>query len=132
MKLKDIADMEDYLNDRCYCPGEIYDMTGFFYQVFTPDTECTRLCKGSRGSVHGEFVIAQANDKTEPQIIYIETDDDKVIDCIRIDATEHNVVQILFFLSGKIEKMCFDEYTDTNTVESLNNILTIADAIINA
>ena len=24
MKLKDVADMEDYLENRCYCPGEIY------------------------------------------------------------------------------------------------------------
>ena len=30
MKLKDIADMNDYLENRCYCPYEIYDMTGFF------------------------------------------------------------------------------------------------------
>jgi hypothetical protein len=33
MKLKDIADMEDYLENRCYCPYEIYDMTGFFLTV---------------------------------------------------------------------------------------------------
>lgn len=29
MKLKDIADMKDYLETRCYCPYEIYDTSGF-------------------------------------------------------------------------------------------------------
>lgn len=27
MQLKDIADMETYLTERCYCPGEIYDIS---------------------------------------------------------------------------------------------------------
>lgn len=35
MKLKDIADMKDYLETRCYCPYEIYDMTGFFMNFST-------------------------------------------------------------------------------------------------
>ena len=60
MKLKDIADMNDYLENRCYCPYEIYDMTGFFYELFYPETECTVLVSGSRGSVHGIFVIAKS------------------------------------------------------------------------
>ena len=53
MKLKDIADMNDYLENRCYCPYEIYDMTGFFYELFYPETECTVLVSGSRGAIHG-------------------------------------------------------------------------------
>lgn len=27
MQLKDVLDMHDYLTDRCYCPGEIYDQS---------------------------------------------------------------------------------------------------------
>lgn len=41
MQLQDIADMKDYLENRCYCPYEIYDITGFFFQIFKPETECT-------------------------------------------------------------------------------------------
>ena len=29
-KLKDILDMEYYLEHECYCPGEIYSFDGFF------------------------------------------------------------------------------------------------------
>ena len=46
MKLKDIADMEDYLENRCYCPYEIYDMTGFFFNCFEPEVECELLAEG--------------------------------------------------------------------------------------
>lgn len=31
-KLSDIADMDDYLENRCYCPYEIYDMSGLWYK----------------------------------------------------------------------------------------------------
>ncbi len=34
MKIKDILDMETYLTERCYCPNEIYEPSGFFYQLF--------------------------------------------------------------------------------------------------
>ena len=29
MKLKDILNMEEYLKNECYCPGEIYSVDGF-------------------------------------------------------------------------------------------------------
>lgn len=130
MKLKDIADMEQYLDERCYCPGEIYDMTGIFYQVFSPDTECKYLCRGDRDTLHGEFVIAQADDEKHPQIIYIEITDGKVSDCTRLDATEHNIEQIIKHRKGLIDKMSFDEFSDTKTAESLQTVFKYADAIM--
>ena len=65
-----------------------------------------------------------------PQIIYIEIEDDKVHSCVRIDATENNISQIMQFMRGEIEKMVFDEYKETDTVKALNEILSIADAIM--
>ena len=49
--------------------------------------------------------------------------------CTRIDATENNKEQILKFLNGEIEKMHFDEYADTKTKESIEEIFSVADAI---
>ncbi len=131
MKLKDIADMEEYLENRCYCPYEIYDMTGFFFNCFEPDVECELLAEGERLSIHGTFVMAKPSRFNEGslQIIYIEHKDGYVDSCIRIDATENNKEQILKFLNGEIEQMHFDEYTDTKTEESLKEIFSIADAI---
>lgn len=131
MKLKDIADMEEYLENRCYCPHEIYDMTGFFFNCFEPDVECELLAEGERDSIHGTFVMAKPSQFNEDslQIIYIEHQDGYVDSCIRIDATENNKEQILKFLNGEIEKMCFNEYADTKTDEALKEIFSIADAV---
>lgn len=123
--------MQDYLEHRCYCPGEIYDMSGFFFQVFSPETICSLLTEGNRGAIHGKFVMATSiHTDARPQIIYIEIEDDKVHSCVRIDATENNISQIMQFMRGEIEKMVFDEYKETDTVKALNEILSIADAIM--
>ena len=130
MKLQDIADMKDYLENRCYCPYEIYDMTGFFFQLFKPETECVVFAKGERGAIHGTFVFAKESDDSKLQIIYIEHTDNVVDSCVRFDATENNINQILKFMRGEIDKMSIDEYDDTKTEESLNEIFSLADAIM--
>ena len=133
MKLKDIADMNDYLENRCYCPYEIYDMTGFFYELFYPETECTVLVSGSRGTIHGIFVIASSepigNINGKEQIIYIEITDDKVDSCIRFDNTQNNREQIKKFMNSEIDKMSIDEFDDTNTSKELEKVLSVADVI---
>ena len=131
MKLRDIADMEEYLENRCYCPYEIYDMSGFFFNCFKPDVECEVLAEGERGKIHGTFVLAKSSQFNEEslQIIYIEHTNGYVESCTRLDATENNKEQILKFLNGEIEKMHIDEYDDTKTEESIKEILSIADAI---
>ena len=130
MKLKDIVDMETYLEERCYCPGEIYDLTGFFFQVFKPDTPCELLISGCRRAINGTFVIASASELVKPQIIYIEHDDGYVGSCVRFDATERNKDQVLKFMHGEIDSMMFDEYEDSRTEEALNEVLSVADAIM--
>ena len=130
MKLKEIANMENYLENECYCPGEIYDMTGFFFQVFDPDTECRLLCSGSRGAIHGKFVIATANENSNPQIIYIEIEDEKVTSCTRIDATVHNMQEINSFMHGRIDKMSFDEFDGHDSQKDVSEIMKCADAIL--
>lgn len=39
--LKDVhTDLERYLYQDCYCPGEIYDASGFFFDIYEPEDEC--------------------------------------------------------------------------------------------
>ena len=133
MQLKDIADMEDYLEDRCYCPHEIYDLSGFFYELFYPDTECTLLISGSMGKIHGTFVIAKPKKhvgyKPKEQIIYIEITDNMVDDCVRLDNTQNNREQIEKFMNGEIDVMSFDEYETGSTQKNIDEIMSVADAI---
>ena len=130
MKLSDIADMREYLDNRCYCPGEIYDSSGFFYQVFDPDTECKIICEGIRNEIHGKFVVAQANEKTKPQIIYIQISDGTVEDCRRFDATDNNIKLIKGFMVGKYKKVFLDEYKESDTEKTLQEVFSIVDAIM--
>ena len=130
MKLGDIADMEEYLAHRCYCPGEIYDATGIFFRIFTADTPCRLLCSGTMGSIHGTFVIAKAKQFLEEEIIYIEIEDDIIHDCTRFDATENNISQVLQFMDGKLESMTIDEYNPGESRRAIDDILKDADAIM--
>lgn len=134
MKLQDIADMKDYLENRCYCPYEIYDMTGFFFNEFKPETECSIFAEGERGPIHGTFVFAKSSQFNEEplQIIYIEHTNNIVDSCVRLDATKNNVEQILKFMRGEIDKMIIDEYEGTKTQETLEKLLSMADAILSA
>ena len=130
MKLNDIADMDIFLNERCYCPFEIYDISGFFFQEFTPDTECKLIAEGTRNSLHGKFVIAKAGDEYQPQIIYIEITNDKVDSCTRFDATENNIREVVEFMAGTNDKLHLDEFPETDTAKKLDEIFSVADAII--
>lgn len=130
LTLGDIADMKEYLAHRCYCPGEIYDMTGIFFRIFTADTPCRLLCSGTMGSIHGTFVIAKAKQSLEEEIIYIEIEDDIVHDCTRFDATENNISQVLQFMDGEIESMTIDEYNPGESRRAIDDILKNADAIM--
>lgn len=133
MKLEDIADMKDYLETRCYNPHEIYDLSGFFYNHFYPDTECEILVSGDRGAIHGTFVVANSepigNIKSEEQIIYIEITEGKVMSCVRIDNTQNNREQIQKFMNGEIEKMSIDEYEEGATQRALEELFGIADMV---
>ena len=130
MALSDIADMTEYLENRCYCPYEIYDMSGFFFQIFKPETECKHLIAGEKGDIHGVFVIAKTNPDALEQIIYIEITGNNVDSCVRFDATANNIDQVLKFMNGKIDKMTLDEFKKGRTAKSLEEIFEVADAIM--
>lgn len=124
MKLKDIADMEDYLNDRCYCPYEIYDLSGFFFENFLPDTECELLSLRDEDA----FVVV-TNKYGKQEIIFIYLTDGKVDDCVRFDNTENNRKQVSDYVSGEIDTMHIDEYPETKTQESVEELLHCADFV---
>ena len=124
MKLKDIADMEDYLNDRCYCPYEIYDLSGFFYEIFEPDTECELLSLRDEDA----FVVV-TSEYGKQEIIHICLTDGKVDDCVRFDNTENNRKQVSDYVSGEIDTMHIDEYPETKTQESVEKLLLGADFV---
>ena len=125
MQLKDIANMEEYLENDCYCPGEIYDSSGFFFLIFTAEDNCKLLIKGS---YKGEDVTAVIC-KNQILCFWIENNK-KITDAVRYDATENNVSEIVLVLSGKKTTMKVDEFEKGKTEADLNKLMSIADAVI--
>ena len=126
MLLKDVSpDMENYLQNECYCPGEIYDSTGFFFQLFDAEDSCNILIKGSFKNEDVTAVLCKN------QIILFWMDNQKIFDAMRYDATEHNVSETVLVLSGKkpiAENM--DSFDNGAKEKDLKDLLKIADAII--
>lgn len=125
MILNDIANMENYLQNDCYCPGEIYDVSGFFFQVFSKDDECTKLGETTK---EDKKVIGVA---CKNQIINFWIKDSKIVSAERYDATENNIELVKLYLSNQnIKDMQIDEFEKGSTEKSLDEILKFADAIM--
>lgn len=123
-KLGDLYDMGDYLENKCYCPGEIYDVSGFFYRVYKPDDECTLLCEGKHKDRDVVAVLCK------DQILAFWVEDNKIISAERYDATENNVSEITSLLTGKKSKITLDEFEEGKMQKSVSELLQLADAVL--
>lgn len=136
MKLKDVADMETYLAERAYCPGEIYDTTGFFYQIYDPEEECELIAKSECGSgvcvaVRPKKLKGETKEhRLQLVVINVDTKENKVVDTVSFDATDNNIKGIKNNLEGNREGWFVDEYEKGSTERALKEVLSIADAII--
>ena len=129
MLLRDIPDFEDYLENRCYCPHEIYDDSGFFFNLFYPDQECISLGQYDAYGGTFKYVIAD-NEYGVAQILAIYIEGEKVVDCVRFDATENNIEQVKQREAGKIKYITIDEYPNTNLGKSLDELFNLVDLVI--
>lgn len=125
MTLKEIANMEEFLENDCYCPGEIYDTSGFFFQIFSAEDSCTLLVKGTYKDDDVTAVIC----KNQILCFWIENNK-KIVGAVRYDATENNVSEIIAILTGKKTSMRPDEFEEGKTEADLKKIMSIADAIM--
>ena len=131
MKLGDIPDMERYLAEDCYCPGEIYDITGFFYQVFSVDDECVPI-EQSDGMT---AVVVTSKHTSSPQAIMFWHDDDempgRIVDAQRVDATENNIGILRSIVNGgRPDGRKLDEFEPGSTAKSLKEIARMCDLVI--
>lgn len=129
------ADLERYLREDCYCPGEIYEPNGFFFQVFDANEPCRLLGRAigdhnkywNKG-YDGIYVICR---KSLLEFT-VKTDSDTVVDSVKMDATPNNV-QIFqaIIQTGKAPKEAkLDTFKSGDTEEALKEVMRMADAII--
>lgn len=130
-RLGDIEDMDRFLEEDCYCPGEIYDATGFFYLVFSADDECV-LIERSEGMT---AVVATSKQSTRPQAIIFWHDDKdapgRIIDAQRMDATENNIGILRDIVNGKKpDGRKLDEFVPGSMAKSLREVARISNLVI--
>ena len=136
MKLKEVhKDMERYLEFDCYCPNEIYDMSGFFYQLFEPSEECYLLGISKGGNnryfidgYSGIYVISK------DQIIEfsLRHETDKICDAVRVDATENNINIFKEIIeTGKAPSGAkLDKFESNHSDDDLKKILGMCSCVI--
>lgn len=137
MKIKELHnDIERYLKYDCYCPNEIYDLTGRFYNTFYAEQECVLIGKTTDGNdlkLEQIWCVAfpDNDDSEKPQIICFGMYADKCMDSIRIDATDNNIKEVKELCIKGIGnyKIKIDEYKKGATVKSLKEVLDIVGAI---
>lgn len=129
-RLKDILNMEDYLQNRCYCPNEIYSADGFFYQLFDKNEDCKYL--GEESSKYNFIAVITKDTESVVQILLIFRTDDlkEIVDVIKYDATENNIKLVKDLINRKIDKAKFDEYEKGKTKKALEDIIKFSDAIM--
>lgn len=130
MKLSEVhPDMERFLEHECYCPNEIYDSSGFFYDLFPPDTECAVVTSTDDMTV---VVMCGTNGKGRPQCVTFWHDegDGRIIDAMRCDATENNVGILRDIANGAApDGRKIDEYEPGGTARTMKKLLSIADFV---
>lgn len=130
MKLKDIhSDVMRYLAEDCYCPGEIYDVSGFFFLVFNADEECKLVAEGPSRS--RELLIKCVICRNQLLNFWINEHEGKVVSAERYDATPNNIIVMKKLLAGEdTEGLKLDEFEEGLTVKSLEEVLSYTNLVI--
>ena len=124
MNLGNILNMKDYLKNDCYCEGEIYDSSGFFYQLFKPEEECNKL-----GIVEkNNYMVVLCKDQL--LILWLDKNQEKVLDTLRFDATKNNIKIMKDLIAGKEYKCQLDTFEKNHVEQDLKQIMSIADMIM--
>lgn len=134
VKLGDVhPDMERYLREDCYCPGEIYGLDGFFYVKYETCDEC-RIVEKSEGMT---AVVAttrfggKPDGKPQAIMFWHDEGDGRIIDAQRVDATENNVEILRAIVKGvKPDGRKIDEYEPGKLKEQVGRVLDMCDMVI--
>lgn len=134
MKFREVhKDMERYLEEDCYCPGEIYEVNGFFYLVFTVEDECRLIERSEDMTAVIATTQSGGQDLPKPQAIIFWHDegDGRIIDAQRVDATENNVEILRTIVQGgKPDGRKIDEFEPGSLEKQVKKVLNLADIVM--
>ena len=96
MELKELIGVSRYLEEDCYCPGEIYERNAIFYEVFNKEDECLLLAEN--------FINILVKCKDNLLLFVKDVDDngvgnsEKIIDAWKYKDTENNIKNFKAFM----------------------------------
>jgi len=134
MKLGDVhEDMERFLREDCYCPGEIYDLSGFFFRVYEVSDEC-RLIERSEDMtaiVATTFRGGEEDHRPQAIVFWHDCGDGLIVDAQRVDATENNVEILRAIVRGEEpDGRKIDEFEPGDTAKQLHKVLSMCDVVM--
>lgn len=132
-RLGDIhPDMERYLQEDCYCPGEIYGPDGFFFMVYTVEDMCAVIdSSDDMTGVVATTSMGEESDAPQAIIFWHDEGDGRIIAAQRVDATENNVGIVRSVVQGeKPDGRKLDEFNPGETRKSLEEVMGFADLVI--
>lgn len=135
MKFSDIhPDIERFLQEDCYCPGEIYDVTGFFCVVYGIDDECELIERSDDMTAVVATTYLHGERHKHPQAIIFWHDEDdhkKIVDAQRFDATDNNIgILRTIVQGGKPDGRKIDEFVPGQTESELSKVLGMCDFVM--
>lgn len=135
MKFSDIhPDMERYLQEDCYCPGEIYDVIGFFCIVFGIDDECEMIERSDDMTAVVATTYLHGERLKHPQAIIFwhdEGDHERIVGAKRVDATDNNIGILRTIVRGcKPDGRKINEFVPGQTEADLSKILGMCDFVM--
>lgn len=132
MKLGEVhEDMERFLQEDCYCPGEIYDLTGFFFRVYTVQDECRLI--GQREDKLAVVLTTRGGGREDdyPQVVTFHLEEGRIVDGRRVDATENNVEIVSALIRREdVSGRRLDEYVPGSAAESVRRVLSMCDMVM--
>lgn len=134
-------DMERYLLHDCYCPNEIYDITGFSYRLFPADTDCM-VIEQSEDMTAVICAVRHAADGTpkwdDAQAIMFWHDNNdgdnpehKILDAQRVDATENNIGILRDIVRGvKPDGRQLNEYVPGKMQRDMDKLMNLCSGVV--
>lgn len=122
-KLKDVhPDIERYLKQDCYCPNEVYDISGYTYELFTGDTQIKLFHVSSinPAGLSMYYGIAKSSDCYYPQILEIIIGSGKCENITRCDVTKNNIA---FCMSDRTLKYKLEHQPRIVFEDDLNQLI---------
>lgn len=115
-------DMARYLKEDCYCPNEIYDASGFSYELLY-EKDLAKIIYTDDNYLVIAAIFNSEKGTNDPEIVLFGLADNKITSAHRLDVTQNNI-QIVSNIVNNIENDSrFDSYQPYTFPEDIEHLI---------